>query len=266
MPTREQVLAALRRRKTYEDAAADLGIPAGQAYMVATGVPADGSDAGEEVPEEADRPGPAPRPGAISGSTQHLVNPPASNPTRQEHVLEWVARRAAVDRQMRSAADARTVTPPTDEELPREPLLTDELTRQHNESTYLTKQLQTVPGRSRYGSRRQVATRGAIADQLVPRLRRHDATDQRLLWPLVLRTLPDGEEWQRRSADLGIPALVDRLAQLPPDTTEFDETAGELIDQCRRHAAMHDRIFRELAQAVDDDELRHLGVQARDDQ
>jgi hypothetical protein len=57
--------------------------------MVATGLPADGSDAPSER-ELAEKP-------VLAGSSQHLVNPPAFNPTRDEHVLEWVRGRAAHD-------------------------------------------------------------------------------------------------------------------------------------------------------------------------
>ncbi len=68
-------------------AARELDIPAGQAYMIATGLPADGGEA--PSPEELrDSP-------LLSGSSQQLVNPPAIRPVRNDRVLEWVRRRAA---------------------------------------------------------------------------------------------------------------------------------------------------------------------------
>ncbi|MHB8532925.1 MAG: hypothetical protein ACYDC2_09410 [Solirubrobacteraceae bacterium] len=76
MVTRAQVLELLEEGHSYETAARELHIPAGRAFMIATGVPADGS---EQV---------------TPGSTQHLSNPPHSNPTRKEHVLQWVRERA----------------------------------------------------------------------------------------------------------------------------------------------------------------------------
>lgn len=84
--TREQVIALIDEGHDYETAARALGIPAGRAFMIATGVPADG---GVPPPETvAGKPGP-------SGSSQHLVNPPAHNPTVNPGVMEWVRGRAA---------------------------------------------------------------------------------------------------------------------------------------------------------------------------
>ena len=63
--------------------------------MVATDVPADGSDA---IPDEvfAER--------GLLTSSQHLANPPHENPTRSESVLAWIKARVAADPQMRAAA------------------------------------------------------------------------------------------------------------------------------------------------------------------
>jgi hypothetical protein len=87
MPTRAQVIALLDDGLSYEEAGWELRIPAGQAYMIATGVPADGSDT-PHPDELKDRP-------VLSGTTQPLVNPPAHNPTRDATVVAWVRRRAA---------------------------------------------------------------------------------------------------------------------------------------------------------------------------
>lgn len=57
-----------------------LGIPPGQAYLIATGGAADGS-----------------RPGA----TQNLVNPPHANPASTKIVHDWIAARVAADPQQR---------------------------------------------------------------------------------------------------------------------------------------------------------------------
>jgi hypothetical protein len=57
--------------------------------MIATGLPADGSEV--PPPEEmAAKPVPP-------GSSQHLVNPPPFNPKRKQHVVDWVRRRAAAE-------------------------------------------------------------------------------------------------------------------------------------------------------------------------
>jgi hypothetical protein len=87
MPTREQVTALLDEGHSYETAGRELSISPGLAFMIATGLPADGSDAPR--PEELERKR------VLPGSSQHLVNPPPFNPTRKEHVIEWVKERAA---------------------------------------------------------------------------------------------------------------------------------------------------------------------------
>lgn len=87
MPTRDQVRELLDRGHSYEMAARELHIPAGQAYMIATGLPADGGDT-PSLEERRDKP-------VLSGSSQQLVNPPAVNPTRNARVMDWVHERAA---------------------------------------------------------------------------------------------------------------------------------------------------------------------------
>jgi hypothetical protein len=57
--------------------------------MIATGLPADGSDA-PSTQELEEKP-------LLPGSSQHLLNPPAFNPTRKPQVLEWVRERARRD-------------------------------------------------------------------------------------------------------------------------------------------------------------------------
>ena len=85
--TRAQVLALVEAGQSYETVGRALGIPPGLAFMIATGLPADGSVA--PAPEEL------PGMPALPASTQHLVNPRQVNPVRKEHVMEWVRERAA---------------------------------------------------------------------------------------------------------------------------------------------------------------------------
>jgi hypothetical protein len=87
VPTRDQVLELLDRGHSYETAARELHIPGGRAYMIATGLPADGSDT-PSPEEQRDKP-------LLSGSSQGLVNPPTVPPARNTRVLEWVRERAA---------------------------------------------------------------------------------------------------------------------------------------------------------------------------
>jgi hypothetical protein len=87
--TRAQVLELLERGHSYETAGRALGVAAGQAFMIATGLPADGS--GAPSPQElAEKP-------VLAGSSQHLVNPPPFNPTRKQSVIDWVRERASRD-------------------------------------------------------------------------------------------------------------------------------------------------------------------------
>ncbi|MFL5860791.1 MAG: helix-turn-helix domain-containing protein [Solirubrobacteraceae bacterium] len=98
MPTRAQVLTLLQDGHSYQTAARELKIPPGQAYMIATGLPADGSDTPH--PDELhDKP-------VLAGSSQHLVNPPAFNPTRDDAVAGWVKERAL--RELEPPASAGT--------------------------------------------------------------------------------------------------------------------------------------------------------------
>lgn len=89
MPTRAQVLELLDEGHNYETVGRVLHIPPGQAFMIATGLPADGSDTPH--PDEL-RAKPA-----LPAGSQALVNPPALSPTRDETVIAWVKARAARD-------------------------------------------------------------------------------------------------------------------------------------------------------------------------
>jgi hypothetical protein len=94
MPTRAQVRELLDAGQSYETVGRVLHIPPGQAFMIATGLPADGSDA-RHLDELCDKPIPP-------GSTQHLVNPEPVNPTRDATVAAWVKQRAARELRQKS--------------------------------------------------------------------------------------------------------------------------------------------------------------------
>lgn len=96
MATRRQVEEQVKSGADYVEIGARLGISPGLAYLIATGLSADGSD----VPSsEALR-----RPGAMP-SSQHLANPVSpENPTASDTVRAWIRGRVACDAQMRSAA------------------------------------------------------------------------------------------------------------------------------------------------------------------
>ena len=87
MATRAQVSALLDRGHSYETAGRALNIPAGRAFMIATGRAADEGGA-PPIEDPARKP-------ALPGSTQQLVNPPVFSPRRRQQLLEWVTARAA---------------------------------------------------------------------------------------------------------------------------------------------------------------------------
>ena len=98
MATRDQVRRLLDIGLDYAAVGENLGIPPGQAYLIATGMPADGSDA--VTAEKARRPG-------FLASSQHLANPPHENPTSKDAVRAWLRARVAADEQMRGARRAQ---------------------------------------------------------------------------------------------------------------------------------------------------------------
>lgn len=100
MPTRDQVLELLRSGEIVESAARRLGIPAGRAYMIATGIPADFSDSLGAADYQ--------REGLRLGGTQTLLGVPARNPNEPGEdgdVIAWVRKRARTDAQMQRAGE-----------------------------------------------------------------------------------------------------------------------------------------------------------------
>lgn len=85
--TRDQICRAVAGGRRWEDAAGSLGLRPGAAFMIATGIPADGSG----VPELTGRV----CGGEVLSSPQALVNSRGHNPLRNELVEAWVRGRAA---------------------------------------------------------------------------------------------------------------------------------------------------------------------------
>lgn len=94
MPTAQQVRALLWPGRDFRRVGRQLGIPPGLAYLIATGLPADGGDA--PTPEERRARGTLP-------TSQQLSNPPAENVAAPDVVRRWLAARVAADAQMRGA-------------------------------------------------------------------------------------------------------------------------------------------------------------------
>ncbi len=254
MATREQVRRLLDGGLDYQAAGRELGIPPGQAYMIATGVPADGSDTVTD--EEARRPGFLP-------SSQHLANPPHENLTTRDSVAAWLKARAGSDEQMQAALRGRTAEPPeTDPETERDSH--DAITvlgRQHSQVRYLLKQLQALPSHTTGGSAEQMSARKSIVDMITVRLSKHETIEEEHFWPLVRKALPDGDRYAdhaTRQEQEGTETLA-QLTGLEPDSREFDELVEQLVAQLREHVAFEDMVFLKVREAVPREELDQLG-------
>jgi hypothetical protein len=254
VPTREQVRRLLDDGLDYQAAGRELGIPPGQVYLIATGVPADGSDTITE--EEAKRPGFLP-------SSQHLANPPHANPTSKDSVAAWLRARVGSDAQMRAALRQRTAEPPEiDPETERESHdAVTVLGRQHNQVNYLLKQLQALPSHTTGGSAEQMSARKSVVDMITVRLSKHETIEEEHFWPLVRKALPDGDQYAAQAIEqeqAGTETLA-QLGRLGPDSREFDELVEQLVAQLREHVAFEDMVFLKVREAVPREDLDRLG-------
>ena len=254
MPTREQVQRLLDDGLDYQAAGQKLGIPPGQAYLIATGVPADGSDTITE--EETKRPGFLP-------SSQHLANPPHENPATKDSVAAWLKARVASDDQMRSALRERTAEPPEiDPETEKDSHdAVTVLGRQHGQVKYLLKQLQALPSHTTGGSPGQMSARKSIVDMITVRLAGHETIEEEHFWPLVRKALPDGDRYADQALEQeqqGKDTLTE-LGRLDPDSQVFDELVERLAAQLREHVAFEDLVFLKVREAVQQEDLDRLG-------
>ncbi|MEU5312696.1 hemerythrin domain-containing protein [Streptomyces sp. NPDC021562] len=255
MPTRSQVLRMLASGLDYEEAGRRLGLPPGQVFMIATGLPADGGDS--LAPSEQRRPG-MPR-----EATQHLANPPAENPTGKDSVRRWLKDRAAADSAMAEAGRARDACPEGERAPGDVHELTDTLTRDHDRITALVKQLKALPGAKQGGAPRHLERRESIVDLVAQALASHEPAEQRHLWPVVREVLDDGDriaEEALAQEHEGARTLA-ALAAAAPGSEEFDDLAGQLVDQLRRHVAFEDAVFARLRENLSREDRERLGEQ-----
>lgn len=254
MPTQEQALRAYQEHSDYRQASQELGVPPGQAYLTATGLPADGGDT--SPPGELDRPG------ALPGSTQHLVyeSVPPVNPTTRPDTLDWIKRRAAADAPMQAAARARSAAPAG----PLEPGDTDiaaVLTRQHDQVTALIKQLKAIPGVSKGGTELHQSRRASIVDMITVALSRHEAAEEEHFWPWVRSVLDDGDELAATGLEQEQHGkdILTALGQAPASEEKFDELAEQLEKASRQHVAFEDRVLLALQRASSDKDRAAVG-------
>jgi Hemerythrin HHE cation binding domain len=250
--TTGQVLELLAQGCDYPEIGRRLGVSAGQAYLIGTGMPADGGDAYTEAERQ--------RAGVLS-SAQHLVGPPADNPTTKDHVLRWLQGRAQGDAAMQQAEARRDATPPTPADPDDVHDAVTVLGRDHNQVKVLQKQLAALPGVRKGGSPAQLSARKSIVDVITMELSRHEAVEEEHFWPAVRRTLPDGDELadgalaQEQEGKNTLAAL----GKLTPDADEFDELVEQLIAALRTHVAYEEQVFLKVKAAMSAEDLTALG-------
>jgi hypothetical protein len=254
MPTTEQVRQLLARGLDYEAAGRELRIPAGQAYLIATGVPADGSDS---VPDQE-----MARRDDLLPASQQLSNPPRRNPTSKEAVRAWLAARVAADEPMRAAMRQRTAEPPAIEDPDGSHDAITVLGRQHNQVRWLLKELQALPSHTTGGSPAHISERKSIVDMVTVRLSEHETIEEELFWPAVRRALPDGDHYADTALQQeqeGKDSLTE-LGRLDPDSREFDEHVEQFVMQVRKHVAFEELVFMKMREAMTQDDLDRLGA------
>lgn len=255
MPTKESILELVRLGKPYEEIAKDVGIPAGLAYLIATGLPADGGD----VPSAED----LQREGVVPGSTQHLANPSTELPKHKDSTEEWMRGRARADSSMQEAAAVRTAEPPEWRADPDE--VVDVLGSQHNEVNYLHQQLEAVPKASAGGTDADHRQRVSILDMLRIRLSEHEAVEEEYFWPAVRAELPSGAELAERALrqEQEGKDLLQALSDAENDPGRFDELVASFSTALRRHVAFEDAVFLRVRSELDEALRIELGTKLK---
>lgn len=257
MPTQDQIRAligAAEDNDAYEVAGRALGISPGLAYLVATGLPADGG--GGSTPEGRERAG------IVRGSTQQLAHQArvVAQPDSDPEVHEWIRRRAHGDAPMREAARDRSVEPGGVED-EDETEISTVLTRQHDQVTALFNELRMIPGATNDGSAEQRARRAAIVSAIAATMSLHEAAEEQELWPAVRAGLPGGEALadtavgQERKAQ----EVLTELGHCSGDEDRFDELAERCDAVIRKHVAFEDRVLLALGDTMGEDDRRTLG-------
>jgi hypothetical protein len=254
MATREQVRRLLADGLDYQAAGRELGIPAGQAYMIATGVAADGSDSipDQEMAQRDD----------LLPASQYLSNPPHHNPTAKEQVRAWMKARVAADEQMRTAKRQRTAEPPAIKDPDDSHDAITVLGRQHGQVRYLLKQLQALPSHTTGGSPEHMSQRKSVVDMITVRLSEHETIEEEHFWPAVRKTLPDGDHYADTALEQeqeGKDSLTE-LGRLDPDSREFDEHVEQFVLQVRKHTAFEELVFLKMREAMSQEDLDRLGA------
>jgi hemerythrin-like domain-containing protein len=250
--TREQVRALVEQGLEYPEIGRRLGVPPGQAYLIGTGMAADGGHTYTEAERQ--------RPGVLT-TAQFLLGITADNPTTKQVVLDWIKRRVDSDEPMRRAKENRTAAPPEmlDPDDVRDAITV--LSRDHNQVRYLNNQLKALPGHREGGSAKQMSARGTIVNMITERLSEHESAEEEHFWPAVRKALPDGDRWadgaleqEQKGKD-----TLSALGKLDPDSDEFDDLVDQLVGLLAKHVAYEERLFLRLREAMSEDDLNELG-------
>lgn len=251
-------MARLRGSYRYEEVARDFGIAPGLAYMIVTGLPADGSDV--LPPEELED-----REGLLEGSTQPLVNPPTDMPEHTSIVEKWMKGRAVADQAMRQAGEERTATPPPIDAEDETDDVISVIGWQHNQVKYLLEQLETVPGVRAGGDEAKQQQRVSIVDMIRMRLSKHETAEEEHFWPAVRQHLDDGDalagkalEQEQEGKD-----ILQALTGLAGHDDRFDELVEELASALRKHVAHEDFVLLRFEAAVPEDVRGEIGRKFR---
>jgi hypothetical protein len=258
MVTREQVLRLIDAGLDYDAAASRLGIGPGLAYMIATGLPADG---GDTLTADEQR-----RPGFLPGSTQHLANDAEpADPRRDERVISWIKQRVAADPQMRAAAATRNAEPGPPEGEDEDHDIASVITRDHNRVTALVQQLSAIPGHKKGGSAAQIQRRESIVDLIATSLSKHESAEEELFWPAVRKHVPDGDGLAERGAqqEQAATETLTALARSDADSDEFDDLVEQLVLRLRKHTSFEEQVLLAFRDAVPKDQRAKLGRKFR---
>jgi hypothetical protein len=221
--------------------------------MIATGVPADGSDS---IPDEE-----MARRDDLLPASQHLVNPPHHNPTTKEQVKAWIKARVAADEPMRAAKRQRTAEPPPIQDPDDSHDAITVLGRQHSQVRWLLKELQALPSHTTGGEPEHRSERKSIVDMITVRLTEHEAIEEQHFWPAVRKQLPDGDRYAdtaQKQEQEGRDSLTE-LGRLDPGSQVFDEHVEQLVSQVRKHVAFEELVFLKLREAMSQKALDRLG-------
>ena len=255
MVTRAEVLELVDDGLSYEDAGARLGIHPGLAYMIATGLPADGSDALSDEDRQ--------RPGFLATTTVHLANPaPVHNPTHHDEVQHWIAARVAADDQMQHAGARHWPAAPELGDTGEDPDVVAVLARDHTRFHELATQLEVIPKSTDGATARQVERRAAVVDALRVGLGAHEAAEAEHFWPLVRERLGDGDALadEGRSQEEHAAALFGELAGRKVGGDDWEQVVTEIQHALRAHVALEDRMSFALRDATRLDDRRAAGT------